>query len=139
MGGERDLVAVSDRFEAGACGDVDLVACGLQQLAPRGREFDLDHVSPDSANHDAELCDQRAWSSDGASGPVVAYQMNVMAGNGYAWGPGNYWIFPTPIAAASPGGIVQPRAYLSVVPDGVRRVRWHFTCSQAPVRAIASF
>jgi hypothetical protein len=68
----------------------------------------------------------------GASGPVVAYQMNVSADGGYAWGPGNYLIFPTVIANTSQTGEAQPQAYISVVPDGVRSVRWHFTCKQAP-------
>ncbi len=68
----------------------------------------------------------------GASGPVVAYQMNVIANAGFAWGPGDYLIFPTVIGTSAQGGLWQPRAYLSVVPDGVRRVRWHFTCKQAP-------
>lgn len=67
----------------------------------------------------------------GASGPVVAYQMSVIADGGYAWGPGDYIIFPTVIATTSQTGEAQPQAYMSVVPDGVRSVRWRFTCNQA--------
>jgi hypothetical protein len=48
----------------------------------------------------------------GPFGAVVGYQMMVSANDtGMDYVPGNY---------------------LSVVPDGVRRVRWHFTCSHDP-------
>ncbi len=60
---------------------------------------------------------------NGSSGPVVAHQMHVMASGGNGYEPGNYLIFPSVI-----GGFGQPTAYLSVVPDGVRAVRWHFAC-----------
>ena len=46
--------------------------------------------------------------------------------------PGNYLIFPSTITGSDQSGFAQPQAYLSVVPDGVRSVRWHFTCSQDP-------
>ncbi len=68
----------------------------------------------------------------GASGPVVAYAMNVIADQGNAWTGGNYLIFPTVIGNGTQDGTSQPQAYLSVVPDGIRSVRWHFTCKQAP-------
>jgi hypothetical protein len=64
----------------------------------------------------------------GASGPVVAYEMAVAAaGAGSSYVPGNYLIFPTVF-----GGFGRHQAYISVVPDGVRTVRWHFTCSPDP-------
>lgn len=66
------------------------------------------------------------------SGPVVAYQMNVIAGSGFSYVPGAYLIFPSAVGASEPSGPWQPQAYVSVVPDGVRSVRWHFTCAQAP-------
>jgi len=65
----------------------------------------------------------------GASGAVVAYQMNVIADAGSSYIPSNYLIFPEVISSASTG-LAQPQAYLSVVPDSVRSVRWHFTCGQ---------
>jgi hypothetical protein len=64
----------------------------------------------------------------GASGAVVGYEMAVSgAGAGSSYVPGNYLIFPNVF-----GGFGHPQAYVSVVPDGVRSVRWHFTCSQHP-------
>jgi hypothetical protein len=63
----------------------------------------------------------------GASGPVVAHQMSVIASAGNTYAPGNYLIFPTVI-----GGFGKPTAYLSVVPDGVRDVRWRFACPTGP-------
>jgi hypothetical protein len=58
-------------------------------------------------------------------GAVVGYQMMVSANDaGFNYIPGNYLIFPS-----VSGGFGQPQSYLSVVPDGVRIVRWHFTCS----------
>jgi hypothetical protein len=64
----------------------------------------------------------------GASGPVVAYEMAVSADDaGMSYVPGSYLIFPNVI-----GGFGEPRAYVSVVPDGVRKVRWHFTCRPYP-------
>lgn len=69
----------------------------------------------------------------GASGPVVAYQMNVLAGSaGYSYIPGNYLMFPEVVGRSDQSGLWQPQAYVSVVPDGVRSVRWRFTCAQAP-------
>ena len=60
-------------------------------------------------------------------GAVVGYQMMVSADAGFNYIPGNYLIYPSVI-----GAFGQPQAYLSVVPDGVRTVRWHFTCSPYP-------
>lgn len=68
----------------------------------------------------------------GASGPVVGYQMNVIADGGFAWGPGDYLIFPAVASSTGQTGLVQSQAYIGVVPDGVRSVSWHFTCSQDP-------
>lgn len=64
----------------------------------------------------------------GARGAVVAHMMTVVGGNdgglgGYAYRAGNYAIFPETDAA--PG---KPTAYVGVVPDGVRSVRWRFAC-----------
>lgn len=64
----------------------------------------------------------------GIWGPVVAHQMIVAGGNGGGLGgmpyiPGNYLIFPA--TDATPDG---PTAYVGVVPDGVRSVRWQFAC-----------
>lgn len=64
----------------------------------------------------------------GSYGPVVGYQMMVSANDaGSNYIPGNYLIFPSVF-----GAVGQPQSYLSVVPDGVRTVRWHFTCSPYP-------
>ena len=63
----------------------------------------------------------------GSSGPVVAHQMAVMASGGNPYSPGNYLIFPVTV-----GGFGHPAAYLGVVPDGVRSVRWQFTCLSGP-------
>lgn len=69
----------------------------------------------------------------GSFGPVVGYQMMVSANDtGLNYVPGNYLIFPAVITRSNQFGLVVPQAYLSVVPDGVRSVRWHFTCSQDP-------
>ena len=69
----------------------------------------------------------------GPFGAVVGYQMMVSANDtGMDYVPGNYLIFPTVITGSDQPGFAQPQAYLSVVPDGVRRVRWHFTCSHDP-------
>ncbi len=54
-------------------------------------------------------------------GAVVGYQMMVA---GFNYIPGDYLIFPSVM-----GGFGQQQSYLSVVPDGVRTVRWQFTCS----------
>jgi hypothetical protein len=67
----------------------------------------------------------------GIWGPVVAHQMAVTGGNGgglssMSYIPGNYLIFPA--TDATPNG---PTAYVGVVPDGVRRVRWQFACISA--------
>lgn len=64
----------------------------------------------------------------GASGPVVGYEMSVMANSGFPYTPSNYLIFPAVLSGTAATGLAQPQAYLSVVPDGVRSVRWHFTC-----------
>lgn len=69
----------------------------------------------------------------GSSGAVVGYEMMVSANDtGMNYVPGNYLIFPAVITGSDQSGSAQPQAYLSVVPDGVGRVRWHFTCSQHP-------
>ncbi len=67
----------------------------------------------------------------GASGPVVGYKMSVIADGGYSYGPADYLIFPAVVSDNGQNGLAQPVDYLSVVPDGVRRVRWHFICRQA--------
>lgn len=67
----------------------------------------------------------------GARGAVVAHLMTIDGGNdpvggglgGYSYAPGNYAIFPETDAA--PGHAV---AFVGVVPDGVRSVRWDFAC-----------
>jgi hypothetical protein len=64
----------------------------------------------------------------GARGAVVAHEMTVAGGNGGGLGgmpyiPSNYLIFPATDATPN-----TPTAYVGVVPDGVRRVRWQFAC-----------
>jgi hypothetical protein len=64
----------------------------------------------------------------GARGAVVAYKMTLAGGTGgavagFPYGPTNYLIFPV-----TGGGVNDPAAYISVVPDGVRSVRWQFAC-----------
>jgi len=64
----------------------------------------------------------------GARGAVVAHMMTVAGGGngglgGYNYRAGNYAIFPETDAAPN-----KPTAYVGVVPDGVRRVRWQFAC-----------
>jgi hypothetical protein len=64
------------------------------------------------------------------TGPVVAHMMWLAVGDtGVAWGPENYLIFPTMLGESgdlAPSG--EPAVYISVVPDGVRRVKWRFAC-----------
>ncbi len=63
----------------------------------------------------------------GSTGPVVAHRMNVIADGGYGYEPAAYQIFPSII-----GTFRRPTAaYLGVVPDGVRAVRWRFACTPA--------
>jgi hypothetical protein len=63
----------------------------------------------------------------GSTGAVVAHRMSIAADGGYAYAPGAYRIFPSII-----GSFGRPTAaYLGVVPDGVRAVRWRFACSAA--------
>ena len=64
----------------------------------------------------------------GARGPVVAHMMVVAGGNGGGLGginyfPSNYLIFPATDATPT-----TPTAFVGVVPDGVRSVRWQFAC-----------
>jgi hypothetical protein len=64
----------------------------------------------------------------GAWGRVVAHELTVAGGNGGGLGgmayiPGNYLIFPATDATPT-----SPTAYVGLVPDGVRRVRWQFAC-----------
>jgi hypothetical protein len=65
----------------------------------------------------------------GARGAVVAHQVTIDGGGnggglgGMAYIPGNYMIFPATDATPT-----TPIAYVGVVPDGVRRVRWQFAC-----------
>jgi hypothetical protein len=64
------------------------------------------------------------------SGPVVAHMMSLAIGDtGFEWGPENYLIFPTMVdQSGGLGPSSEPSTYVSVVPDGVRRVRWRFAC-----------
>ncbi|MDE3132182.1 MAG: hypothetical protein KGL16_13615, partial [Acidobacteriota bacterium] len=64
------------------------------------------------------------------TGRVVAHMMSLAIGDtGFAWGPENYLIFPTMVAQSGQlGPSSGPSAYVSVVPDGVRRVKWQFAC-----------
>lgn len=59
-----------------------------------------------------------------ATGPVTGYSLQIMSGDGNNYAAGNYLIFPT--AEISDSGA--RRAFISVVPDGVRTVRWRFAC-----------
>ena len=63
-------------------------------------------------------------------GAVVAHMMSLSIGNtGFAWGPENYLIFPTMVdTSGGVGPTTGPASYVSVVPDGVRRVKWRFAC-----------
>jgi hypothetical protein len=64
------------------------------------------------------------------TGPVAAHMMSLAVGNdGVSWGPENYLIFPTMLGQS--GDIApsdEPATLISVVPDGVRRVKWRFAC-----------
>ena len=60
----------------------------------------------------------------GASGPVVGYSMTI-AEQGLNYTASNYLIFPSVVSA---GADRRRSEYLSVVPDGVRAVRWHLAC-----------
>jgi hypothetical protein len=64
------------------------------------------------------------------SGPVAAHMMSLAVGNdGVAWGPEDYLIFPTMLGQSgnlAPSG--EPATLISVVPDGVHRVKWRFAC-----------
>lgn len=64
------------------------------------------------------------------TGRVVAHMMSLSIGDtGFAWGPENYLIFPTMVAQSGElGPSSGPSTYVSVVPDGVRRVKWRFAC-----------
>jgi hypothetical protein len=64
------------------------------------------------------------------TGPVVAHMMSLaIGGTGFAWGPENYLIFPTMVAQSGElGPSSGPSTYVSVVPDGVQRVKWRFAC-----------
>lgn len=64
------------------------------------------------------------------SGALVAHMMSLSIGDTrYEWGPENYLIFPTMVAQSGAlGPSSGPSTYVSVVPDGVRRVKWRFAC-----------
>jgi hypothetical protein len=63
---------------------------------------------------------------DPASGPVAGYSLVIAAaGQDMPYVKGNYGIFPD-VVSTSFGK--QRSAYLSIVPDGVRMVRWRFAC-----------
>jgi hypothetical protein len=56
---------------------------------------------------------------------VAPYSMQIESNEGIGYTAGNYAIFPTVVSSPSQ----EPRSeYLSVVPDGVRAVRWRFAC-----------
>jgi hypothetical protein len=61
----------------------------------------------------------------GATGPVTGYSMQIIAGAGSPYAASNYTIFPN--VETSDSGTRSE--YLSVVPDGVRTVRWRFACA----------
>jgi hypothetical protein len=63
-------------------------------------------------------------------GPVVAHMMSLSIGDtGFSWGPENYLIFPTVVSQSGEVGALDgPSTLVSVVPDGVRRVKWRFAC-----------
>lgn len=65
----------------------------------------------------------------GATGPVSGYSLQIISGGGASYAAGSYMIFPT--VTTSDSGTRS--AYLSVVPDGVRMVRWRLAC-QSNVR-----
>lgn len=58
----------------------------------------------------------------GATGPVLSYSMNIISGSGNPYAASSYLIFPTVETSG------KRSEYLSVVPDGVRSVRWRFAC-----------
>jgi hypothetical protein len=60
---------------------------------------------------------------NGATGSVTSYSMEIAATSGINYVKGNYTIFPD--LAGDPG---RPSAYFSVIPDGIRKVRWQLAC-----------
>jgi hypothetical protein len=64
----------------------------------------------------------------GATGPVTGYSMHIISGSGSPYAASSYMIFPN-VESSDSGTRTE---YLSVVPDGVRMVRWRFACRSGP-------